>query len=251
MKFWHFLLYERSYIYIYIVSFLVSAAVFFTDAKGGWTWSTFFYAFSLSTIILIVYLLFRYQQNLRAISNMQNENYESLSLEADAVQQRMDEMRKQHIRELNKIQDSQKEHYDFIVSWFHEIKTPIAVLHLMQQTELDPESISEEILKIENYVDQALYYAKLDSFNQDYNIENCDVERMAKELIKEHSKTFISKKIRLTLQTEPLRSLDIERTEHVMCFPFGASKTGGAWLSSARVVRCWVKSRNERNPYLQ
>src|SRR3972149_5745425 len=24
--------------------------------------------------------------------------------------------------------------------------------------------------------------------------------------------------------------------------------TGGAWLSSARFVRCWVKSRNERNP---
>ena len=29
------------------------------------------------------------------------------------------------------------------------------------------------------------------------------------------------------------------------------TKTGGAWLSSARVVRCWVKSRNERNPYGQ
>src|SRR5947209_20485280 len=24
--------------------------------------------------------------------------------------------------------------------------------------------------------------------------------------------------------------------------------TGAAWLSSARGVRCWVKSRNERNP---
>ena len=24
---------------------------------------------------------------------------------------------------------------------------------------------------------------------------------------------------------------------------------GAAWLSSARAVRCWVKSRNERNPY--
>ncbi len=32
---------------------------------------------------------------------------------------------------------------------------------------------------------------------------------------------------------------------------FGRSETGGAWLSSARVVRCWVKSRNERNPYYQ
>ncbi|MFL9454161.1 hypothetical protein AB0758_24085 [Tolypothrix bouteillei VB521301_2] len=28
----------------------------------------------------------------------------------------------------------------------------------------------------------------------------------------------------------------------------GSANTGGAWLSSARVVRCWVKSRNERNP---
>ena len=30
---------------------------------------------------------------------------------------------------------------------------------------------------------------------------------------------------------------------------FGNQVTGAAWLSSARVVRCWVKSRNERNPY--
>src|SRR5258705_13272680 len=31
-------------------------------------------------------------------------------------------------------------------------------------------------------------------------------------------------------------------------FPCGLC-AGGAWLSSARVARCWVKSRNERNPY--
>ncbi len=31
--------------------------------------------------------------------------------------------------------------------------------------------------------------------------------------------------------------------------PQGNLDTGAAWLSSARVVRCWVKSRNERNPY--
>src|SRR5699024_5844798 len=29
------------------------------------------------------------------------------------------------------------------------------------------------------------------------------------------------------------------------------AKLGAAWLSSARAVRCWVKSRNERNPYCQ
>ena len=29
---------------------------------------------------------------------------------------------------------------------------------------------------------------------------------------------------------------------------FGTECTDVAWLSSARAVRCWVKSRNERNP---
>ena len=36
-----------------------------------------------------------------------------------------------------------------------------------------------------------------------------------------------------------------------MRVPARAYHTGAAWLSSARVVRCWVKSRNERNPRLQ
>src|SRR5258706_6479306 len=31
-------------------------------------------------------------------------------------------------------------------------------------------------------------------------------------------------------------------------FPARDLSRGAAWLSSARVVRCWVKSRNERNP---
>ena len=34
-------------------------------------------------------------------------------------------------------------------------------------------------------------------------------------------------------------------------FSSAGSDTGAAWLSSARVVRCWVKSRNERNPHPQ
>ena len=33
--------------------------------------------------------------------------------------------------------------------------------------------------------------------------------------------------------------------------PSKGACTGAAWLSSARVVRCWVKSRNERNPCFQ
>ncbi len=47
---------------------------------------------------------------------------------------------------------------------------------------------------------------------------------------------------------EPYQGLDMMRTSEKPEGAFGNAVTGGAWLSSARVVRCWVKSRNERNP---
>ena len=45
-----------------------------------------------------------------------------------------------------------------------------------------------------------------------------------------------------------LPDLDIPRMPVKTGSAFGNAETGGAWLSTARVVRCWVKSRNERNP---
>ncbi len=46
---------------------------------------------------------------------------------------------------------------------------------------------------------------------------------------------------------EPYLGLTYTRRSQRWLFPCGWC-TGGAWLSSARDVRCWVKSRNERNP---
>ncbi|MGM1050291.1 MAG: sensor histidine kinase [Bacillota bacterium] len=204
MTFLRYLTYEKPYIYLYLAVFLISAAVFFTDSNGGWAWGTFFYAFALSSMVLLGFLLFRYQQNVRVIRQMKSEDYDSLSLEGEFAKVHIDELKKQHIREMNRTRDRQNEHYDFIVSWFHEIKTPIAVLRLLQQTDMDADSLREEIAKIENYVDQALYYAKLDSFNQDYDIQNCDMIRISKEIVKAHSKTFFSKKIRMDIRAETL-----------------------------------------------
>ena len=43
----------------------------------------------------------------------------------------------------------------------------------------------------------------------------------------------------------------VERRDLIDSAVMQRACTGAAWLSSARVVRCWVKSRNERNPYCQ
>ena len=51
------------------------------------------------------------------------------------------------------------------------------------------------------------------------------------------------------IREEPYQGLTCAWRSVRAGFPARDVYTGAAWLSSARVVRCWVKSRNERNPY--
>ncbi|MGG1517870.1 sensor histidine kinase [Paenibacillus oryzisoli] len=205
MTFLRYLSYERPLISVYVVSFLMAAAIFVADRHDASAWGTFVYAFVLISLVWLGFLVYRYRQHVRIIRQMQaGQAYDSLSLEGEFAQNFLEELTKQHIRQMNQIQEKQKEHYDYIVSWFHEIKTPIAVLRLLQQTELNADSLREEIAKIEHYVDQALYYAKLDSFNHDYDIQKCDVIGITKALVKAHATTFISKRIGIRFEAETL-----------------------------------------------
>lgn len=202
MRFWRFLKYERPYLIMFMVGFLVIMTVFFTDYQLEWQWSTLIYTLVLLLLLLAGFFIHRYQRNNQVIQHMYDDNTPNLSLEAEAYRQALERMEKEHIRALNEVQAKQNEYYNFIVSWFHEVKTPIAVLRLMQQTEVDFRSLEEEVSRIEHYVDQALYYAKLDSFYQDYEIINSDLAPLIKTIIRNHSKTFISKKIRIVLNLE-------------------------------------------------
>src|SRR3954470_21346002 len=51
-----------------------------------------------------------------------------------------------------------------------------------------------------------------------------------------------------TQRAEPYLGLTCTGNPVETSGPLRSPCTGAAWLSSARVVRCWVKSRNERNP---
>src|SRR5437763_16646638 len=54
-----------------------------------------------------------------------------------------------------------------------------------------------------------------------------------------------------TQREEPYLGLTCTGNPPETAGPLRSPCTGAAWLSSARVVRCWVKSRNERNPCVQ
>ncbi|WP_369436074.1 hypothetical protein [Lysinibacillus fusiformis] len=75
-----------------------------TDTLKKWQYdvvevtATFFYAFILSSIVLLGFLLFRYQQNVHVIRQMKSEDYDSLSLEGELAKVHIDELQKQHIQ---------------------------------------------------------------------------------------------------------------------------------------------------------
>ncbi|WP_413299402.1 sensor histidine kinase [Bacillus sp. 1P10SD] len=100
--------------------------------------------------------------------------------------------------------EENKEQLEFMTQWFHEIKTPIAVSRLLLETEVDSPSLLDEINKIEAFVEQALYFSRLHEFNKDYMIEEINLEKCLKEMIKAESKTFISKRIKVSFKTSQL-----------------------------------------------
>lgn len=204
MSFWRFLKYELPYIGLVAACFIVASLVYLTDPTMDWHWSTFLYALALLAFVAGAFFVYRYFKSLSAIRRIDSDDAEPLSLESAAYLEAMELMRKAHIHTLNEARFKQREHHDFIISWFHEIKTPISVLRLMQQTSVDKDSLAEELEKIEHYVDQALYYGKLDSFNQDYELHGCDLGALAKRAVKEHARTFIAKKLKAEVDTKPL-----------------------------------------------
>ncbi|NBC67732.1 sensor histidine kinase [Paenibacillus sacheonensis] len=203
MKLLRFLYYERSYMLLSAATFGLVMLIWYADPGNHLHTDSLVYLIVLQLLLMAAFFGYRYYRNEYAVRTMREEDAAPLSLEAEAYQRVVQEMERAHIRALNEVHARQKEYYDFIVTWFHEVKTPISVIRLMQQTEIEPRSLEEQVARIEQYVDQALYYAKLDDFNQDYDLVNCDLEPLLKHVIKSWSKTFIARKIRLALEVGP------------------------------------------------
>lgn len=108
-------------------------------------------------------------------------------------------------QKLDKLYEGKKEGSEFIDSWVHEVKTPIAVSRLIIENSWNKSknetlnSIEEEIDKIDSCIEQALYYSKIDDFSKDYFVNENNIKKIIKELLKKNAKAFINKKISIEL----------------------------------------------------
>lgn len=122
---------------------------------------------------------------------------------------------KEHAKQLETLYDQKRDQQEFIMSWIHEVKIPIAASRLLMENSEDKttdfltDKFEDELHKINDYVEQALYYSRIDSFSKDYFISEMNTNQLIKNSVKKYAKLFINKGIHFEMDdTEQLVQSD-------------------------------------------
>ena len=91
-----------------------------------------------------------------------------------------------------------REYRQYIESWVHEIKLPIAAAQMIAANHpgAETESIGEELKRIEEYVQQALYYARSESVEKDYLISRTKLKDLVLKELAHHARPMLQAKMR-------------------------------------------------------
>lgn len=103
---------------------------------------------------------------------------------------------------VNFYKNLQKEYREYVEVWVHEIKTPIASSKLILENMNLKEKIliDDEIRKIDDYINQALYYSRSTDVNNDYIVKEFLLKEAVQESIRTNRRDFISKKISVDIE---------------------------------------------------
>lgn len=122
-------------------------------------------------------------------------------LEGKLIYELLNESNKAMHEAINKEHQIQVDYREYIEAWVHEIKTPMASIGLMMRNEDTPtmRKLAYEIRRVENYVEQVLYYARSSNASKDYLIKPFKLKECIVEVVKNYRLDFIRKKIQLIL----------------------------------------------------
>lgn len=105
---------------------------------------------------------------------------------------------------ISEYDEKKKDMADYYTMWIHQIKTPIAAMRLLLQSEEEPSKVSrqamEELFKVEEYANMALHYARLDSLSSDLLFKSYDVYEIAKQAVKKYSILFIGSGLSFSME---------------------------------------------------
>lgn len=179
----------------------------------------FLYSLELALFLFIVYLIVqyvRYAKRYELVKNLQTEKASSLEEVAQGVDpadrlymEKLDSLLHELRESENLYADRQADQLDYFTLWFHQIKTPISVISLLNQSSASKEAkqISQELLRLEDYTHMALNYVKLEESGAGMDLGKVDLDEIIKKAVKKYSILFIYKGIKLDYQPVEMKVL--------------------------------------------
>ncbi|HID8236704.1 TPA: HAMP domain-containing histidine kinase [Clostridioides difficile] len=214
-----FLVYNFTFL-IFTVSVIIFSTVdvFLTD--------TILYILVVNVVFLFLYLFISYIKKNKFLDKIKNDTFKINMNDIELARCKNEEkiylnIIKNHQYQCNNIINNNiekfEENKEILNMWVHDVKIPIAIIKLIleQNENLIDEKISDdidsEIFRIENSVEKILYLSRLEDFHKDFLIQEVNIEKIIRNIIKKYSKYFISKKIILDLNNLNFKVLSDEK----------------------------------------
>ena len=115
-----------------------------------------------------------------------------------------------HIRELEQKEQQliqeKKEYEDYIEAWAHEIKIPLSLMTLVLENRREDmsapvyEKMTYTNRKMQNYVTQMLYYARLKAIHKDYVMEMISLQEVCRDVVEEYGEYADAERIEWRIQ---------------------------------------------------
>ena len=108
---------------------------------------------------------------------------------------------KSMLENVNYYKNIQEDYKEYIELWIHEVKIPIAASKMIIENNKNEvtKSIDEELDKVENYTEQALFYARSNAVEKDYIINKTNLKEIVNGAILKNKTTLINEKVSLEL----------------------------------------------------
>lgn len=103
------------------------------------------------------------------------------------------------IRELRVREDDYR---DYVETWVHEIKTPLAAMDLMLDnlSGVNTHPLRRELDQVGGYVEQSLYYARSSAVEKDFLVRPCDLATEVRDAVRSRAAELIGAGMSLDLE---------------------------------------------------
>ncbi len=179
---------------IFIICYGINLLIFFAFKvdKSVIISSSFIYLICFLFILLIPYYKKRnFYTNLLLNTQALDKSYlvlETLTkpefYERELLYQALYEINKSMNENVSRIEESLQDFKEYIEMWIHEVKIPLATLVLMSNNHKEQfdKKTKLQLKRLEDYVDQVLYYARSENAEKDYLIKETDLSKVIKNV---------------------------------------------------------------------